>query len=219
MMHVARIAGRQVGKSEAAWLEAEVRYCGTQGARGALYHPGPKRWYALRVAPQREDQAEAWLKLRGVYSFHPVQTRKVRRFGKVREYDRRYLPGYVFASFAGDPVVHGVLACPFITGALVRSDGVWGVLEPRKLRAIHAMRGLDAETEEARRVEVARRKRLSAVRVGDAALFRSGPFEAFDCEVIEVKAAGGVKVKLSLFGREVVSEASPDDLERVRKPG
>ena len=52
--------------------------------RGGIYVPGPARWYALRVRPQREDQAEAWLSMRGVYGFHPVLVRKVRSLGRDR---------------------------------------------------------------------------------------------------------------------------------------
>lgn len=199
----------------------EERYCGAgQDVAGSLIcHPGSARWYALRVAPQREDQAEAWLRMRGVYAFHPVLPRKVKRFGKVCEYQRRYLPGYVFARFPGEPVVHAVTASPFITGAITMADGRWGKLDPSGLRAIHAMRRVDEAAEAARRADRARQRRASAVRAGDSAMFRSGPFAAFCCEVVELRADGGARVRLNLFGREVVAQAAPRDLVRLAKGG
>jgi len=201
--------------------DIEARYCKDgQGAdRSPIFRRGKPYWYALRVVPQREDQAEAWLRLRGVYAFHPVLTRKAKRFGAMREYQRRYLPGYVFARFPGDPVVHAVTSGPFITGALCRSDGTWGALEPKKLRAIHQMRKVDAEADAARKAERARRRRQRLVGEGDSALFRSGPFSGFTCEVVELRASGGAMVRFSLFGRETSVEASTGDLVPLRKTG
>lgn len=184
---------------------------------GAIVTPGPSRWYALRVAPQREDQAEAWLRLRGVYAFHPVLMRRVTRAGKVRDYARRYLPGYVFARFRGEPRAHLVLACPFITGALCRSDGAWGVLEPQKLAAIHAMRKLDAEGEAARKAKAAQRRAASLARPGEAAMFTGGAFAGARCEVVEINADGGATVRMSLFGGEVLVSAQAADLVGLHK--
>ena len=111
---------------------------------------GPSRWHALTVQPQREDQVESWLSRRGVYGFHPVLRHATRVRGKVREYDRRYVPGYVFARFPGVAVQHRVMLCPWVTGAICAEGGYWGILEPKKLQAIHAMRKIDAAQAEAR---------------------------------------------------------------------
>lgn len=189
---------------------------GACAARPDLVQGGPANWYALRVAPQREDQAEAWLRLRGVYGFHPVLQRKVHRFGKVRSYQRRYLPGYVFARFHGVPLVHEVLACPFILGALCHSSGVWGVLERSKLSAIHAMRSVDAQAKDARRADALRRRQAAALRQGDAVIFRDGPFEEVRGEVVALQADGGVTVRLVLFGREVDVGAPVGDVVALR---
>jgi len=199
--------------------EIEARYCAgvAQGGRDPIFRPGASGWYALTVAPQREDQAEAWLARRGVYGFHPVLTRKRRRFGRVVEHHRRYLPGYVFARFVGAPVVHAVLSCPFVTGAITLADGRWGVLDPAGLRAIHAMRRRDAEAEAARRAAAARQRRARMLSVGDAAMFRSGPFSGFRCEVVDLPAGGGATVRLVLFGREVVTPADGADLVPMQK--
>lgn len=183
----------------------------------AICAPGPARWYALRVAPQREDQAEAWLRLRGVYAFHPVKVQRVRRHGVMREIHRRYLPGYVFARFPGDPLVHRVRSCPFVTGALCRSDGAWGVLEPHKLAAIHAMRKLDAAGEAASKARAAQRRAAAMARPGGPALFTGGAFAGARCEVVELDADGGARVRMSLFGGEVLVAAKAADLMGLRK--
>lgn len=183
-----------------------------------IFTPGPSRWHALRVSPQREDQATAWLRRRGVIAFHPVLMRKVRRMGRVREYARRYLPGYVFARFPGIALPHLVVGHCNITGALCRSDGNWGVLHPADLRALYAMRKVEAETEAQRRAMRAAARRAMTVREGEAALFRVGPFSGLHCEVVELQADGGVTVRLQLFGRETEVKASVADMVGVARP-
>lgn len=187
------------------------------GQKAAIFYPGQSRWYALRVAPQREDQVEAWLGLRGVYGFHPVLARKARRHGVVREYHRRYLPGYVFARFEGDPIEHAVMACPWVLGALCRSDGEWGILERKRLAAIHSMRKIDLLQKEAKAAARARRFAEARLRRGDSVLFRSGPLAGFKAEVVELTADGGSAVKFEIFGREALIHSSGDNLLPLRK--
>lgn len=181
--------------------------------------PGPSRWYALRVAPQREDEVEAWLRRRGVYAFHPVLKRQTRARGVVRTYHRRYVPGYVFARFCGDPVVHMVMSCPWVIGALCRADGHWGVLEPSHLQAIHAMRKRDERIERDLAADQLRRREASRMRAGDRAMFRVGPFAELPCEVVDLVADGGVRLRFQLFGREVVVDGVAEDLVPLRKAG
>ncbi len=188
-----------------------------RGDRPAIYAPGPARWYALRTRPQREDQAEAWLSLRGVYAFHPVRMRQVTRAGRVREYARRYLPGYVFARFPGEPLAHAVLTCPFVVGALARQGGDWGILDPHKLQAIHSMRRVDTQAMAAREAERARRRARAALRPGDRVMFRAGVFAGHPSEVVDLCADGAIRVRLNLFGREVLLAADGADLMRRHK--
>ena len=177
-----------------------------------LCQHGEVRWHALLVAPQKEDQAEAWLQRRGVYAFHPVTERKVRRAGKVREYYRRYLPGYVFARFPGRAIVHDVVACPFIQGALMTAYGTWGELHPGELRSLHAMRKVDLQLKAADRLAERQRRRSRNLQKGDRALFKSGAFVDHTCEVVELLADGGVKVRFKLFGRDVLTSTDEQNL-------
>jgi len=186
-------------------------------AGSILCRPGVARWHALFVSPQKEDQAEAWLQRRGVYSFHPVTTRKVIRSGRPREYHRRYLPGYVFARFPGEVLVHDVVACPFVQGALCGADGLWGVILPKDLRALHAMRKIDAELDRDRRLAARKRRKAQNLKKGDTAMFRSGAFVERTCEVVELVAEGGAKVRFQLFGREVLATARADDMVAISR--
>lgn len=186
------------------------------GAR-PIYGLGAPGWFALRVASQREDQAEAWLRQRGVYAFHPVLMRRTVIRGQVREYPRRYLPGYVFARFPSAPVVHRVMGCAFIAGALALQSGEWGRIDPADLRSIHAMRRVDEATEAARRALNKQRRQAVALRAGDAALFRCGPLAGMRCEVVTVDGPAGLTVRLSLFGAPRAISADADDLVATNK--
>ncbi|MBU0642391.1 MAG: hypothetical protein KJ731_01810 [Alphaproteobacteria bacterium] len=177
-----------------------------------LFRPGLKRWYALLCRPQHEIQAERWLASRGVYAFHPVTRRRSKVRGVVREYDRRYLPGYVFARFGGDPICHKVIDSPFLFGALSMANGEWGVLGPKRLASLHEMRIRD-ERREADRAESARRAlQARRVRVGVEAMFRAGPFAGHHCEVVEITAHGGIKVRFKMFSHDALVEAHGRDL-------
>lgn len=189
------------------------------GGVAAIFGAGPARWHALRVGPQREEQAEAWLRRRGVLAFHPVLMRRVRRMGRVREYARRYLPGYVFARFPGEALPHRIVGHCGLIGALCRADGHWGVLDPADLRALYAMRRIEAETEAQRRAMRAASRRATMVRAGEPALFRAGPFAGVHCEVVEMTAEGGAKVRLALFGREVEMLSPVSDMVGIARSG
>ncbi|MBR9840221.1 MAG: hypothetical protein GYB50_20360 [Rhodobacteraceae bacterium] len=188
----------------------------TEDSPAAIFGRGGSAWYALLCRPQQERHAESWLAARGVYAFHPVTSRRTRVRGKLREYERRYLPGYVFARFDGIPVPHRVLTSPFLTGALCRSDGQWGVLGPKRLAALHEMRARDLRQEDERQEQKRRAAAARRVRAGDRAMFRAGPFEGLPCEVVEIDAAGGVKVRFDLFGRENFATAIGDTLTVLR---
>ena len=187
--------------------------------RAPITVPGTAGWYALRVAPQREGFVERWLGLRGVTGFHPVLRRRVVRFGRPRESVTRYLPGYVFARFPGEPIPHAVQALPHILGALTARDGHWARILPSDLTALYEMREKDEQIDDARAAAAARRKAAAALRSGSGALFRSGPLAGQPCEVVEISGTGDVRVKLHLFGAVRETSAQATDLVAVRNTG
>ncbi|MEN9060017.1 transcription termination/antitermination protein NusG [Ponticoccus litoralis] len=170
---------------------------------------GGSRWHALTVPPQKEDAAEAWLKLRGVYSFHPVTRRTTKLRGKVIERESRYLPGLVFASFPGVAVRSRVTDCPFITGAITLKSGHWGIIVPDDIRRLHAMRSIDDEQKR-------QRSEAAKIRKGDRVRVLSGLLgEGQEVEVFEIRA-GRARFKLHMFGAEINAEA---DIDRLHKLG
>lgn len=212
------LKSKRNGQKRAVEMMMRVNMTGRSAVAGSvLCNPGPVRWHALFVLPQKEDQAEAWLRRRGVYGFHPVTTRRTTRAGRTREYHRRYLPGYVFARFPGEAMPHEVLACPFIQGALTRADGAWGVILPNDLRSLHAMRRVDEDADRARRAEERMRRRRQSIQRGEAALFKSGAFVGHHCEVVQVLADNGAKVSFKLFGREVLTTTPIADLVAIQR--
>jgi transcription antitermination factor NusG len=176
---------------------------------GPIYHPGPLRWYALTVYPQRENAAKLWLDRYSVVSFFPVlEGRKWRRNIMV-PWQRRYIPGYVFAQFPGEPIWHVVQASPFIHGVLRRHDGEPGILHPDTLHQLHAMRAMDGELE-------AKRAARRLIRKGDRVRLLDGPFKGSEVEVVEVDtAAGRAKFPIKLLGQHLAEIG----LEKVEKVG
>lgn len=189
------------------------------GQAQPIWGDGPARWHCLQVPPQREDMAEDWLARRGVYAFHPVLRRQVRCMGRMRVYQRRYLPGYVFARFPGVAAPHRVALCPFIQGAIHAGDGRWAVLDPSGLSSIHAMRKRDEASRAESLARDQQRLRRLRPRAGEPAMFRAGALSGLTCEVVELQGDGGVRVRLRLFGHDALVSAEQQDLIAINKAG
>jgi transcription antitermination factor NusG len=159
-----------------------------------IYTPAPARWHALTVLPQCEGTAEAWLKARGVYSFHPVTRRTVTIRGKRISRVKRLVPGYVFARFPGVMTWHAVRACVHIAGCIRMASGEPGILRPDDLTSLHNMRDRDDDAREAVR-------RAAIIRPGDKVRILSGLWSDEQTEVIAIRN-GKVIVRLAMFGAE-----------------
>lgn len=177
----------------------------------ALFIPGPRRWHALIVPPQRETAAEAWLKRRGVYAFHPVKRRVVTIRGKRIEKHQRYLPGYVFANVPGRMIWHRLFASPLIADAIRLQSGEPGILQPSDLRSIQAMRPRDEAADAAKAARAAAARMFSP---GDAVEIKSGLWAGHRSEVVEI-GNGRAKVRLTLFGSEREAEMGADMLRKA----
>jgi transcription antitermination factor NusG len=175
---------------------------------GPLIRPGEHRWYALTTAPQRESAAKMWLERYGVVSFYPVVEGKKWRRNRMVPFQRRYIPGYLFAQFPGEPIWHILLSSPFVRDVLRRHDGTPGILHPDTLDRLHAMRAMDGELE-------AKRAARRLIRKGDRVRLLSGPFEGQEVEVVEVDtAAGRAKFPIKLLGA-TLAEIALDKVEKV----
>ncbi len=174
-------------------------------ARQPIVEPGVARWHVLRVLPQKESAAEAWLQRRGVYAFHPVKQKVVRLRGKAVQRQVRYLPGYTFARFPGPARCHCVLDSPFIAGAVCMSDGRWGIVDPDSLRGVHSLKPQSDDANRADRIRPGDRVKVitGIVGVGETV------------EVVELRE-GRAKVRLRIFGADDVPTEYPiSSLERV----
>lgn len=174
-----------------------------------IYTPAPARWHALMTLPQAEAKTEAWLKARGVYSFHPVTRRVVTIRGKAVSRVSRYLPGYVFARFPGEMVWHRVHACAHVHDCIRMASGQPGILRPDDLTALHAMRDRDDEAREAQR-------HAAMIRRGDKVRILSGLWQdSAPTEVVEIGENGKAKVRLVMFGAERLVEVDMTAMIKV----
>lgn len=171
---------------------------------------GKPLWFGPRVIPQAEPLAVEWLRrhVDGAYSFYPVTVARkpVRGAVKFVNYERRYLPGYVFTRFRGEPQWHRLFErCPFIHDVIRYRDGRPAAIDPRSLGKLHAMRSRDQEITELRRAS-------RTIRKGDRVRFEVGGIDHDDIEVIEIKGPTA-KVRLGLLGRGEI-EVPIDAMEK-----
>lgn len=174
----------------------------------ALFEDGSPRWHALFIRPQREAAAQAWLAFRDVYSFYPVTRHTVTIRGKRKTHERRYLPGYLFAEFAGPVVWHRVFATTLIADTIRMASGTPGILMPEDVEAIHAMRSRDED-------RVATRRLASTIRPGDKAFIKTGALAGQVVEVATINA-GKATFRSRMFDSERHVEIGAEDLEKVQ---
>ncbi len=191
--------------TDQSWTVGQVMPLDRQPIHTGMGHP---RWHVLTALPQREDAAERWLALRGVYAFHPVKSRVTRIRGREVEHWPRYLPGYVFARFPHRAIRHRVLSCPFVTGAIAMQTGAWGIIPPAALRGIHSMRKPDnADQDQIRRADRIRR--------GDRVKILSGLCGVGQTVEVHEVRHGKARVRLPMFGSDVPADIDLRRLERV----
>ncbi len=163
---------------------------------------GSQTWFGLRGNPQCEGKAKAWLKrhVDRSYSFFPV-TKARKKMPRTSigwvDYERRYLPGYLFARFPGEPIWNRLFdQCPFIFDVIRYTErpDTPAIIDPRSLDALHAMRSLDEEN----KAKAAARR---TVRRGDKVNFNIAGKDYQVVEVMEIKGTLG-KVKVNLLGRD-----------------
>jgi transcription antitermination factor NusG len=175
--------------------------------------PGPPRWHALMVRPQREAATKAWLDRFGVYAFFPVTERwriKPGHHAPIRCF-ARYLPGYLFAHFKGEPIWHNLFASPFVRDVIrLTATNEPGHLDPATITGLLAMREVDEKLAERRRLQ-------RIIRQGDRARVKDGVFAGCQVEVVSVNSSRG-KIKLMIFGQVREAEVDLDNLERTEPP-
>lgn len=176
----------------------------------ALITPGPPRWHCLIVYPQREAPTRIWLGEHGIDSFYPVTISRQRYRGRDISRVRRYLPGYVFANFGGDPIWWRIMGDDRqnVRDVLRLHDGTPGWLHEDTLTQLQAMREVDKELEE-------RKRQARTIRKGDRVRIKTGPFKDFtDVEVKEIKGLRGM-FEVMIFGRPTPVEVGLEQVEKL----
>jgi transcription antitermination factor NusG len=172
--------------------------------------PGEARWHCLIVYPQREAPTRLWLGEHGVEAFYPVTITKARYRGRDISRVRRYLPGYVFAEFPGEPIWWRILGDDRrnVRDVLRMNDGEPGRLHPDTLTQLQAMREVDEEIEELKRA-------ARTIRKGDKVRIKVGEMVDWEVEIVDIKGPKGV-FHVKLFGADHAAEV---DLDKVEKMG
>lgn len=161
-------------------------------------------WYAIRTAPQREFSVEQILRIRGVTTFVPTET-KWRRNGRKRRapVQRPMLPRYVLMRFPDPWAVVHAMQDRGVCG-LVCFAGVPAKIPEQAVAWLAQRSGAAVPT---RNVSVHR-----AFTPGDRVEIVSGPFQGWCVELTEIKGEVG-KVLLTMFGTERCVPVRLDQLE------
>lgn len=175
----------------------------------AMVKTGRPRWHVFVVQPMSEDSVRAWFARRGIEAWFPTEQawRRVPRARRKRvPYERRLVPGYVFARFDGEPVWSEVRKCRWLR-RVVGCDG-----RPAPVSD-------DAMAEMARvpwRLEAMRKAAEEARRIvpGDRALIRDGAMAGWVVEVREVHA-GIARLVVPILGNRV-TQISVERLDKQR---
>lgn len=148
-------------------------------------------WYAFTVHPTSEYTAAALLRLRGIDTFVPTETRwrATNRFTKSRRIRHEEcfpaLPGYVFAGFSGEPPWYGISFIRSITG-VVGSKNRPHPIVAKDLRRFFATTANGTLRAPAAQRHMQTREEFG---VGDRAEVVAGPFVGHVVDVVEIKGA------------------------------
>ena len=197
--------------------------------------PNLKKWYVLKVQTNREDTIKAAverrIKIEGLESYYGqilVPTSKTMeqkkskdgKISQVAKYTKKF-PGYLFVEVEfNDPMLllfretSGV--GDFVGNKLNRIPLPMTDKEVERLQADSDGRSKDADGK-----EKAKPKFVINFSVGDAVRMQGGAFDGMDGRVKEIieprdeKEMPKVKVEVSIWGRPVVVDAEPNQVEVV----
>jgi transcription antitermination factor NusG len=147
-------------------------------------------WFALRVKPNAEKAAAAFLRRAGVEEYLPLVRDRRRWSDRWREIDAPLFPGYVFCRMPQDNGIR-----------VVRTPGVLGFVgfggDPAPIP--------ENEIEAVRRMLASGRKlwTLMLQREGQRVRIRSGPLEGLEGVLLKIKDDEHVVVGLELLQRSV----------------
>ncbi|WP_022697907.1 transcription termination/antitermination protein NusG [Euryhalocaulis caribicus] len=199
-----------------------------------------KRWYVLRVSPQREIIAEAALRLAGFEAFAPTEElwRKKNRFARKKtRYLRAIMPGYVFAGLPSEEGGYGVdwpaLAWLDAVRGREGDNGRRPFVAARAQYEGKVIRGVICENGLPKAIPFRAIKRFAAesatpvihapgehrfmathreFNVGDKARIAYGSLEGHEVPIVGFEG-DKARIKLTLFGKETIQELPLYQLE------
>jgi transcription antitermination factor NusG len=184
--------------------------------RSVVTDIGGPRWHALLTVAQGEYRAKDWLLRRGaVDAFYPVQRNRQCFKGRWMERETRYLPGYLFVKFAGEPYWARIFGedSPYIRDAIRLSPdrfGVrWpGILTSSTIEKIHAMRDNGSPL-------IQHWHEASQIRPGNRVRIIKGPLQDVgETQVVSI-ASGNAKLEIVMLGASRSVDVPLELLEKV----
>jgi len=181
------------------------------GKRGIWIKDADPQWYIFVTAPQRELQAEAWLRRNGVHEcWFPTEPRwrRIPR-GMVRKvrYMAPIVPRYLFVMIDKEPNWDVLFdrARGKLTGVVSRDGVPMPICEADMLKMRHVPVTLEAIRE--------KRRLASMIREGDRVEVMSGPLEGWMVDVSRIHA-GMARIIIPMLGLDEV-DVPIDRLRRV----
>lgn len=183
---------------------------------GPVEVPIPKRWYLLRVFPNREFKVMKTFRQRGISGWLPLMT----TMQETTRYRRGY--EYIQRQNVTSPMITGVIIIPDhelkddsvhrwreVDGVigLYRMDGCVPYLTPRH---VNDLRNIEAIG------NTPKGKRVRAFEIGQLVRVVNGPFRDFCAFVEGFDSKGRISVGIEIFGRITPSEFDESDIEAVK---
>lgn len=175
-----------------------------------LEPPEPKRWYVLRVHPNREGKVMRTFQQRKLTGYFPMipesKTTTQRRHGFERQSTRQVLvplfPGMIFVpDYDADSRVMEVDGA----AGMLRFGDWTAWLSPKLIADIRAMEAIG-------NVPISKRERKYAL--GDLVRIVDGPFAALSGRIDRLDSKGRLSVLVDVFGRLAPAAMSESQIEK-----
>ena len=182
---------------------------------GPVEMPIPKRWYMLRVYPNREFKVMKTFRQRNISGWVPLLT----TMQDITRYRRGYQ--YVHRQNVTSPMISGVVIIPDYELANDRVhhwrevDGVIGLyrmdwclpfLTPKHIEDLRNIEAIG---------NTPKSKRARAFEIGQLVRIVNGPFREFCARVERFDSKGRLSVGVEIFGRITPAEFDEGDIEAV----
>lgn len=172
-------------------------------------YEAPRQWHILVTAPHKEREAADWLKRahKAVY-FPNYQRRVVNRKGLRRSVWVAVIPGYLFLPVTPGEQPSGIVdVIPGILAILLTGEGKPAVLREE---GIHTIRRIEAALNLPQEVQ-----KHHSFKVGDRVRFKNDRYLGWQGPIVRLASGGRIGVEVTMFGRKVVIDTAPPEIEKM----